>query len=154
VDAGEAAPTIDTLLARADRAVADAQRTLDAVHRVASDEALLTDARETLASARRIAKTIDEDAGPLISRAGEAVSSVGALTNRYAAVAEDVSRALVTIQRILEKAESGEGTVGLLLSDAALYRNLTDASRRLGLALTEVRLLVEKWKSEGLPIQF
>ena len=48
---------------------------------------------------------------------------------------------------LLEKANSGEGSLGLLLSDEELYRSLTDASVNLNRLLMDVRNRPDRYVS-------
>lgn len=75
------------------------------------------------------------------------------LAVRYFAVADDLSRAVNAAGRLMDEAREGEGTLGLLVQNPALYRNLEDAAERAGLALDEFRQLMEKLKQEGIRIR-
>ncbi len=55
------------------------------------------------------------------------------------AMAASVDSSLNTINRLLQSAEDGEGSLGLLLSDNTLYLNLMDASANLDRLLADVR---------------
>ena len=69
-------------------------------------------------------------------------------------MADDLSKSIEQANKLLAAANSGKGTVGKLVYDPALYENLDDSAKRLQLMIDEARLLIEKWKKEGLPIQF
>jgi hypothetical protein len=58
------------------------------------------------------------------------------------------------MQKLADKARKGDGTVGKLLNDPALYQNFNDAAERIQKAVDEMKLLIEKWKAEGVPVQF
>ncbi|MCG8510359.1 MAG: hypothetical protein MI741_14120, partial [Rhodospirillales bacterium] len=85
---------------------------------------------------------------------GDISGGVDALKKSYVKLADDLSEAVVSMQNLVNQMSEGEGTVGKLVKDPKLYDNLNDAAERLNTALDEIRLLVEKWKKEGLPIQF
>jgi len=55
---------------------------------------------------------------------------------------------------LLVDAREGKGTVGRLMQDPQMYNSLTDAANRLAAALKEAKLLLEKWKNEGLDVKF
>lgn len=49
---------------------------------------------------------------------------------------------------------SGEGTLGQLAKNPDLYNNANDAASRLEKAIAEFQLLLEKYRTEGLKLQF
>jgi len=147
VDAGEEAGNLASMVARADARMAELRdvmdnmnRTLQGVQSWVEDEALRSDVSATVANARKLTANLNEQ--------------VQVLSQRYVAVADDMTQALKTLNETVELARSGEGTVGKLLHDPALYNNLNDAGERLNLALDEMNLLLEKLRHEGLPVQF
>ena len=61
---------------------------------------------------------------------------------------------LRSLQSVAEKADRGDGSIGKVLNDPALYNNLNDALERMKQALKELQLLIQKWKKEGVPVDF
>ena len=53
---------------------------------------------------------------------------------------KDLDKALVSLQGLLSRVENGEGTIGKLLKDEALYNNLEGASAQLELLLLDIKL--------------
>ena len=53
---------------------------------------------------------------------------------------EDLNKTLVSMQSILVSIDNGEGTIGKLMKDAALYDNLDKASKELQLLLLDIKL--------------
>jgi phospholipid/cholesterol/gamma-HCH transport system substrate-binding protein len=53
---------------------------------------------------------------------------------------EDLNRTLVSMQVLLTSIENGEGTIGKLLKDDALYKNLEGASKEMELLLLDIKL--------------
>lgn len=138
---------INDTLARAEEAFAAATAWLD-------DEQLRTDAgdaifkanlfidraTEAAVAAGRLAATLDEES-PM-------------LAERLATTAESVDATLAEVRRLSRLAGEGEGTLGRLLNDPALYEDLDDAARRLDVTLETMRTLIEAIKAEGLKIEF
>jgi len=91
------------------------------------------------------------NARKLTAEASEGLAEVKART--LAAVGE-MSKVLVEAQEAMAKVNTGEGTMGKTLNDPALYDNLNDAAVRMGTALDDLSLLLDKWKAEGVPISF
>ncbi len=140
VDQGEAIGNLSTVLARADKRLAELREAIDGVNRYVNDEELRDDVRTTVANARALSQRFND--------------SLDTLRARYVAVADDLSATIQALQKLADKTMAGEGTLGKVFNDPQLYENLNDASQRLKAAIDEVRLLVEKWKAEGLPVQF
>lgn len=140
VDNGEAIGNMATVLARADQRLAELKEAVDGINRYVNDEALREDVRTTAANARALSQRFND--------------SLDTLRARYVAVADDLSVTVQAMQKLADKTLEGGGTLGKMMSDPALYENLNDASERLKAAIDDVRLLVEKWKAEGLPVQF
>lgn len=79
--------------------------------------------------------------------------SVESIERRYVVLADDATATLAAIDALLVKADSDDSTLGLILNDPQLYQNLNDSAERLQLMIDEARLLVEKWKAEGVPLR-
>jgi len=64
-----------------------------------------------------------------------------------------LSLVLSSMQRIVAKIEAGEGSAGMLVNDARLYRELLDSAEQTTRLMEEIRLLVEKWQAEGIEMK-
>ncbi|MEM8782278.1 MAG: MlaD family protein [Planctomycetota bacterium] len=135
------------------------------IRRYSGDEAVAQDFRATMANAR----AASEQANAMMTEARAAVTDTRAelseatasaqaqldtVANRVLAVAEDSTATLKQLQDILQLTLDGEGTAARVLNDPALFENFADAALRISALADEARLLVEKWKAEGLPVQF
>ncbi len=114
-------------------------------------------------AARRAGETIDQ-ADATLARIGEAA---GTVEQRSTQVAESFDEAvgslrtstvqlnatLLEIQTLTARINAGEGTVGRLVTDPDLYRSINDAAIRLEKMLREAQLLLEKYRTEGIPIR-
>jgi phospholipid/cholesterol/gamma-HCH transport system substrate-binding protein len=129
------------------------------------DEQISRDLRTTIANARKTSeqadalmtetrKAVADTRTELSDAAGSAEEQLDAVANRVLAVAEDTTATLKQMQSILKVAMEGDGTAGRILNDPALFENFADAALRIGAMADEAKLLVEKWKAEGLPVQF
>jgi phospholipid/cholesterol/gamma-HCH transport system substrate-binding protein len=136
-----------TVLARADQRLAEMQKTIDGVNEWVADKKLRSDIQATADNARQTSEKLK-------GAVDETSQNIERLTKRYVAVADDLSAAVISMRKAIDQARQGEGTVGKLLNDPSLFNNLNDASGRLNKALDEFKLLLEKWKAEGLPVQF
>ena len=105
-----------------------------------NDEQLREDIAATGANARKLT--------------AEASESLAEVKVRTLAAVGDMSKVLAEAQEAMAKANTGEGTMGKTLNDPALYDNLNDAALRIGTTLDDLKLLLDKWKAEGVPISF
>jgi len=66
---------------------------------------------------------------------------------------EQLSEAASQLQVILEKANSGEGTVAKLVNDGRLYENMLENADQMQLLLKELKSFLAKSRDKGLPIK-
>ena len=151
VEDGGKQGNLSSAVKRFDARLAQMQRVLDDIEQFAGDEKLKADIRETAANAREVTGKLSQRIDKLSGNINE---NVAALRKRYIALADDLSKAVGSMQQLADRAQKGEGTVGKLMKDPQLYNNLNDTVQRMQKAIDDLRLLIQKWKSEGLPVQF
>ncbi len=66
---------------------------------------------------------------------------------------EELSKAAAELRVILEKVNSGEGSVAKLVNDGRLYENLLENSQQMQVLLEELREFTAKSRDKGLPIK-
>jgi phospholipid/cholesterol/gamma-HCH transport system substrate-binding protein len=140
VDSGSAVGNLATVLARVDARLAEMKQVLAGVDRYVNDEELRGDIKTSVRNVRTVSDSV--------------AANFEELTERYVALADDMSATVASARQTIDKAGNGDGTLGRMLMDPALYNNLNDAAQRLQRAIDEIRLLAQKWKDEGLPVQF
>ncbi|MEM6458820.1 MAG: MlaD family protein [Planctomycetota bacterium] len=138
VEAGEVTGNVTTVIARTDRRLAELREVLAGFDRLINDRQLGDD---ITATARTVRAT-----------SGEVRAAVQNLERRYVGLADDFAAASGQLKTLLETANQPTGTLGRLSRDPALYNDLNDAAQRIGAAADELRLLIEKWKAEGVPL--
>jgi len=151
VDAGEAEANLTTVVERTDRRLKEIGEALAGIQRVVNDDQFIRNLRQTVDNAHeaseKLSTHIDEVSDSITDNADR-------LTRRYVAAADDLTKAVASMQQLIDQARNGDGTVGQLINDPSLYRNLNDAAARIDAAVVEMKLLVEKWKAEGVPVDF
>lgn len=147
VERGDVPANLTTVLARADGRLAELKTALAGLNQVLGDEKLLTDVRTTVSQMRDASGNAKELTAKLNQQSEQ-------LTTRLVALADDLSKTLAGVNKLTEQARAGDGTMGKLLNDPALFNNLNDAVQRISAAADEIRLLAQKWKAEGLPVRF
>jgi len=65
----------------------------------------------------------------------------------------ELSKALAELRLILEKVNSGQGTVAKLINDGRLYENLLENAQQMQVLLEELRAFMAKSRDKGLPIK-
>lgn len=154
VDAGEAAANLPSTLARLDQAIGNANRWLgdgglrtDATSAVADVRSLLARATEAVDAWTATAKSLDVRAERLGTSADEAVVALVGATG-------ELNEMLTRARGLVDAIAAGQGTLGQLATNPDLYRSLDEAARQLDEALRDARLLIEKFRVEGVPVQF
>jgi len=66
--------------------------------------------------------------------------------------AKKVNDTLVEFQKLLTKANQGDGTAAKMLNDGRLYENLLDSSQELQMALEQLKILAAETREEGIGI--
>ena len=136
---------LNDTLASADRAIASAQSWLD-------DEQLRTDIRDTAHGASELMRDATITANRISALADSLAADASELKANAMPVLLRAESALDELNQLLAAARSGDGTVGKLVKDPALYDGLADAARRLDEALAKVNLLLDKIRTEGIDV--
>lgn len=153
---GEGGEAIDigATVAKLDAAIDSARSWLD-------DDDLRSGARDTIERAGqtldRLADAVDawtETAGALSRSADRVTTGFDEGLRGFVDATDELNEALTEIRAVAGRVNQGEGTLGQLLNNPDLYRSLNDAALRLETALREAQLLLEKYRKEGVPIQF
>jgi hypothetical protein len=137
---------LNDTLASADRAMASAQAWLD-------DEQLRTDIRDTANGASELMRDASITANRITALADSIAADASELKANALPVLARAESALDQLNQVLVTARSGDGTVGKLMKDPALYDGLADAAKRLDEALAKVNLLLDKIRAEGLNVE-
>jgi phospholipid/cholesterol/gamma-HCH transport system substrate-binding protein len=140
VDAGQSTANLSTMIQRIDQRLAQLQPVLDDLHLWTGDPELRRDVKAAAADTAAAMHTLSANIDPLM--------------RQLLAASDNLSRTLQAYGDLADQARSGQGTLGQLVNNPALYNDLRDAAQRLQAVLAETHLLIQKWKSEGLPVQF
>jgi len=160
VDAKKVKSNVTTLVARMDMRLTELQTAIDGVNQWFNDPELKKSIKgaasniDTFTSklntgADQFTTLVEESQGLVKDSRGQ----INNLGSKYAKVADDLSDAIRTIQLFTEQARSGKGTLGKLMTDPSLYDSVDDSVQRIGKLMTELKVMVEKWQTEGLPIK-
>lgn len=156
VEAGspDAERSLRTTVARLNETLTETRDAMRLARQWLSDEALQADVRLAV-----------KNANELLLRATDAVNTIngfamnldadrGEVIARFLPVVDEARGALADVRRLLQIASKGEGTIGRLLQDPALYKDLSDSARHLSATLEAIKAVAERLKAEGIVIQF
>ncbi len=132
------APDLKATLERIDTVLARAESWLD-------EGALLADMRDAITRFEDSATIIGDETRALRQRAETTMDAADA-----ALLTLDQAGAEVTA--IAARINRGEGTLGQLATNPDLYRSLEAVVEELQMIIRDARLLVEKFRDEGVPI--
>lgn len=154
VDAGQAQGNIASVVARMDSRVKELATSIEAINKWAADEKLQEDVRLVAANARKLTEKMDSSLDQVNKVSDTANKNIERLTTRFIASADDLSGAIASVQKTIDEVREGKGSAGKFIGDPALYNNLNDSAQRIGKAADEIKLLLEKVRKEGIPVQF
>lgn len=75
------------------------------------------------------------------------------ITPKLIAAAEGMADLMAQFNRLATSMNDGEGSMGRMINDPALYNNLVDASMQLNDLLREFRVLVDGWQRQGMGVK-
>lgn len=139
VEAGKAEGNLRTMIVHADQRLMEMRETLEGINALVGEE-MRQEVRGALADVRGLTQDGRE--------------KLSILTERLTTTFDELDRTLHTTNTMLAEAKEGQGTLGRLVQDPQLYNAMTDAARRLTDTLNEAKLLIQKWKAEGVPFKF
>jgi ABC-type transporter Mla subunit MlaD len=113
---GDLGPNVSTLVQRIDARMRQLGKTLEDVQSLTGDEQVIDDFRRTLANARKLSGKLD---GRIDRISHEITRTSEALRKRYVAVADDLSQAVRSMNRLTDRARQGDGTIGRRRNAAA-----------------------------------
>jgi phospholipid/cholesterol/gamma-HCH transport system substrate-binding protein len=150
----DAEGNLRTTVARLNQALTDARDAIRLAREWLNDDALRANVRMAV-----------DNANELLLRATDAMNAInGFATNldadrsvlvaRLTPVFDEARGAMSDVRRLLNVATTGDGTIGRLLNDPALYKDLSESARHLTATLDALQAVAEKLKAEGIILQF
>lgn len=134
--------TMDNLNGLMERNASNIDATVSHLNSISgSVDGMLLAQRENLAEALEGLARFSQMLGDNSSRMDSLLMNFNAMTSRMAEedLAGSLSAAVADLSALLARAEQGEGTVGRLMNDPALYVSLEQASAHLGALLEDLK---------------
>jgi ABC-type transporter Mla subunit MlaD len=154
VIAGGAPPNIKTAVTKLNSALDDIHAALDLAKDWLGDEQIRADARTSVEKARTLIENATAAVEKYATLAESLQSDSQQMVHKLLPLADQLAATLEDVNRLTHAASRGEGTVGQLMTNPDLYNSLNDAALRLERTLVEVQLLIQKFKKEGVPINW
>lgn len=153
VDAGKAQGNLSSAIARADASMKDMTKIVKDFDALVNDPQMRSDIKLTLSNARRFSEKMNTGADNVNALTDDARKSLDDLAKRYAKVADNLELATTSLRSVMAKVDKGNGTLGKMVNDPAVYDNVNNTVERIGEAMAELKMLVQKWNKEGLPLK-
>ena len=153
VDANKVKANLSTIFVRTDKRLKEMESTLAAINELVNDPEVRKDIQTTMNNMRTLSEKLNTGADTVAALAEDSRRNFDQVAKKFVAVADDLSLTINTLQQTVADARSGKGTMGKLLRDPSLYDNFNDTVERFGLTVTEVKMLIEKWQKEGVPVK-
>jgi len=113
--------------------------------------AVVTNVRTITAN---IAPETDADtAGTIAARLKSGIGNIDELAAKLQESGDDLSELLQTATQLVAKIRDGEGSMGKLVVDDRLHRELVDTAEQLSLLMEDLRALAQKWKETGVEMK-
>ena len=151
---GQRLGNLSTVLARADARLRELEEVVQGMKHWTSDQKLRQQIHSLVLHADSVAQKMDGAVDRLVSIAQNGGQTFDRLSAKFGAVSDNLAAAVRSLRQVIDQAGSGEGTIAKALRDPALFNNLNDAFGSFSKALDEIKMLVEKWQKEGLPLKF
>lgn len=126
---------------------------VDNVNAIVGDEQNRINLKNSLAN---LSKATEESIATLqqikeFSQQGQ--EKLSSISDSVVTTSEELGETLVEVRRVLNKIDSGQGTVGKLINDDKLYENLLDSSEELKISLEKMKKLIDKTSEKGIKLK-
>jgi len=111
------------------------------------------EARETMQQAKQTIQEFRNMAAAGTRTLQSADAKAERLVASLISTSDQLGEATSHLRVILEKANSGDGTVAKLLNDGQLYENMLESTEQIQMLLEELKSFVAKSQDKGLPIK-
>lgn len=140
VDAGQMQANLSSMISRIDQRLSELQPVLENLQQWTGD--------------RELRRNVQAAAADTAAVMGRLNATIDPLMQRLTVAADHLAQTLEGFHTLTNQTQQGQGTVGQLMTNADLYNDLRDAVQQMQALLTDARLLIQKWKAEGVPVQF
>jgi phospholipid/cholesterol/gamma-HCH transport system substrate-binding protein len=125
-----------------------------------NDPKIASDLRASLENIRHISDKMSKFSDRLDTlgdQATDTITDARADVNKISRQVDDrmleLASTLQSVNTIVAKVNTGQGTAGLLVNDPRLYQSLVDNSRQLNATILDLKRLIEQWEQEGVTLK-
>jgi phospholipid/cholesterol/gamma-HCH transport system substrate-binding protein len=115
---------------------------VDNLNQIVGDQQNKTNLKNTLAN---VSKATEESITTL--------QQIREFSKSGTKTSEEMGETLIELRRILNKINTGQGTVGKLVNDDKLYNNLVDSSEELKVAIEKLKKTLDKTSEKGIQVK-
>ena len=83
---------------------------------------------------------VEADLGGTLAKTGETLDSTNELLTGLKSTVNEANTSFASVSSMLQKVDTGQGTIGRLLNDPEIYHNLESTTEHLALLLQDMRL--------------
>ncbi|MEM8875454.1 MAG: MlaD family protein [Planctomycetota bacterium] len=141
-------------ITRAGDTIASAREFIDDPQMRADIKAAIADSRATAASAREAMEKFNDAGDEIVITIGETRQAINQTAGRVADSLVELDKSLDNIQSITAKIDNGEGTVGRIINDPALYNALLDVLKQANAVSRDAQRLIVQLEQEGFKVGF
>jgi phospholipid/cholesterol/gamma-HCH transport system substrate-binding protein len=94
-----------------------------------------------------------DDPAALLAKTHVILSQLQILAPKLNTATDDLGVALAGTVVMINKINSGEGSLGMMLNDPRLYKSLLGSGEQMELLLEEIRGSLDEWKASGIPMK-
>ena len=125
----------------------------DNLNQIVGDQQNKTNLKNTLAN---LSKATEESISTLqqikeFSQTGK--EKLSTVSDSVTKTSEELGETLIEVQRVLNKINNGQGTIGKLVNDDKLYNNLVDSSEELKIAIEKLKKTLDKTSQKGIQLK-
>ena len=133
-------PNLVNIVADINARLAQIETVVDEVRAYTGDAELRADVKATVANVRATSEAAN-------ARFNE-------VADRVLRLADSAAVAVDNANDVILMAKAGEGSLGKILTDPAIFDNFADTATRISMMADEATLMIQKFKEEGVPIRF
>jgi len=147
-------PNLRTAIVKLNTVLDQAQHGLELATSFLGDDVVQNDARHAIQQASVLINQATAAVDHYVQLAQALKTDANDFTQRMLPVMDTLASTLEEFRRVTRAASEGKGTMGQLLNNPDLYNSLTDATTRLNRTLTELQVLIQQMRAEGVIIKF
>ena len=142
------------LIKHIDLVVTKTTEVVDSMQKLVGDQKVQSDLKQSVADLREAMSNAKKITASADASLKSTQVHIDELSQRLGDRLIDVAKMMKSVQDVMDKINSGQGTAGKLVNDSRLYESLVDTSKELNITIKDLKRLVEQWEQEGFHVKF